>query len=110
MIDPQDKSKIWEYVLCVVFATFAGGLGYITRTAESGERISIKALIIQTLGAAFTGCIVLLICMHYGVDMIMTGIFTGLSGWMGASATLGMITRKARSKLGLDEEGNDNGK
>lgn len=108
MNGPEDKSWLIQCIAAVLLAAAGGPLGYLTRATDNGETVSKKALLVQTLSAAFTGCIVLLICLHFEFDMIVSGIMCGVSGWMGAMATLGLVTRQIKSKLGIkDEDKND---
>lgn len=77
-------------------------MGYSLRTINSGEKILLSRGLMEAIASAFVGVLVLLICqaMHLGNEW--TGAIVGMAGWLGANATIQIIERIARKRLGLD--------
>ncbi len=86
----------------VVFSAFAGGLGYILRAMNNGYNVSWKRVVVEMLGSGFSGVVVLWICQVSKVGAEWTGIIVGITGWLGAQATILALETLVRRKLGLE--------
>lgn len=106
MIDPEDKGRLLQAVAIVALATVGGLLGYLSRASDSGERVTFGQMALKAGSAGFCGCLVFFACQWSGLDWLATGILAGLAGWMGAEATIQVLTNQVRKRLGLDREEN----
>ena len=104
MFDPESRGRLYQAIAIVLFAALGGLLGYLTRAADTGEPITLRQLWIKGAGAGFAGCLVFLACQAAGFDWVVTGILGGLAGWMGAEATIHILTEMVRKRLGLKPE------
>ncbi len=86
----------------VTFSAFAGGLGYILRAMNGGDGVSWKRVIVEMLGSGFSGLLILWICQVGHVGAEWTGIIVGITGWLGAQATILTLEGLVRRKLGLE--------
>lgn len=86
----------------VSFSAFAGGLGYILRTMEKGEGVGASRVFWEMLGSGFSGFVILMLCKVMGISPEWTGIIVGITGWLGAQATILSLESVARRKLGLE--------
>jgi hypothetical protein len=86
----------------LAFSAFAGGLGYILRSMEKGDTVHASRVFWEMLGSGFSGFIVLMLCKVMAISPEWTGIIVGITGWLGAQATILGLEGVARRKLGLD--------
>lgn len=107
MLEPEDKGRVIQAALYLVLAAIGGILGYLTRAAESGTGITAGMLALKAAGAAFAGFLVFLVALYFSLDWIPTGILVGLAGWIGADATLQVLSTQVRKRLGLGREDQD---
>jgi hypothetical protein len=97
--------KSWIYI---VIAATGGVLGHLMRRFGTGQKISIGETILQGVGAAFSGYLVLLGCRSLAVPSDVSGVVIGLCGWLGADATLMLLQSYIYKKLNIGKlEGRD---
>ena len=106
---PDDPwSLAWlRAVAYTLFAAFGGVMGHLMRTIDKKERISWGRAFVESAAAAFVGVIVLLICGAMGLSEQWTGVIVGVSGWLGANATIRMLEGMVRKKLGIEGNSQD---
>lgn len=101
---PPDSDTYWwfRYVTYGLFAGFAGVCGHLLRRIDSNEKIVWSRALIESAAAGFVGVLCLMACQALGMSEQWTGVIVGVSGWLGASATIKMLEQLIRKKLGLD--------
>ncbi|WP_081232276.1 phage holin family protein [Pseudomonas chlororaphis] len=75
----------------VAIAALGGMLGHMMRRRGVQEPIKVGETLLQGVGAAFAGYLVLLACRSSGINPDVTGVIIGLCGWLGADATLVLL-------------------
>lgn len=83
------------------FATLGGALGHLMRTFDK-QQFSWARCILESLAAGFVGLLMLLVCQAMALSEQWTGVIVGVSGWLGANATIRMLESLVRKRLGLD--------
>lgn len=99
--DPQNISLI-ESVLMALFASVGGALAYVLRALNQNEKPRWFRAAIEALSSGFVGLIAMLACKAMGLDWRWSGVIVGVFGWLGAEASIAMIARLVRRKLGID--------
>lgn len=99
--------KSWVYI---VIAAIGGVLGHMMRKLDSQQGINMGETILQGIGAAFAGYLVLLGCRALGVPPDVFGVIIGLCGWLGADASLMMLQSYVYKKLNIGKVDNHDGK
>jgi hypothetical protein len=84
-----------------VFAALGGLVGHVMRNIESGKKIHVGKAIAEGVAAGFVGLIVLFACQAMGLTEQWTGVIVGVSGWLGASASIKIIEKMVFKKLGI---------
>lgn len=106
-MDDQTALAWWLKALAyAAFSSIGGALGHLMRSIDKKERISWGRCTVESIAAGFVGLLVLLMCEAMGVGPQWTGVIVGVSGWLGASATIRMLEMAMRKRLGL-EQAND---
>jgi hypothetical protein len=98
----------WQMLLYPVFAAVGGFLGYVLRMMDAGLKVSPVRAVIESFAAGFVGALMMMMCeaMHLGAQW--TGVIVGVCGWLGATASIRMLERVIRRKLGItDSEATD---
>ena len=99
----QNALPAWlQTVLYAAFASFAGGLGYILRTMEANATPTLTRTCVEALAAGLVGLLAMWICQAMDISLQWTAITVGVSGWLGANATIQVLQRLVWRKLGLD--------
>jgi len=83
------------------FAALGGALGHLMRTFDK-RPFSWARCLLESLAAGFVGLLVLLTCQAMELTEQWTGVIVGVSGWLGANATIRMLESIVRKRLGLD--------
>ncbi len=76
-----------------LLAACGGLLGYVMRALDRNDRINWPRAFIEGGAAGFVGLLVLFSCRAIGVTEYWTGLLVGISGWMGAKASISMLAR-----------------
>lgn len=101
---PHNEPSTWSWLLTIVyagFASFGGALGHVMRQFDTREPINAWRLLAESGAAAFVGIIVMLLCQAMNLSLQWTGVVVGVCGWLGATATIQMLEKIVRPKLGL---------
>lgn len=97
--DPQFS---WLKVMAYAsFAAIGGFLGHLMRTIDAKEKINWLRAALEGIAAGFVGLIVMLMCNAMGLPPQWTGVIVGVCGWLGANATIRMLEKMVRKKLGI---------
>lgn len=108
---PPGLPGLWQLLLYPLFAAVGGFLGYVLRALDAGTRVSMWRAVIEAAAAGFVGVLVMLVCQATHLGPQWTGVMVGVCGWLGATASIRMLERVVRKKLGVAEAGdNSNGK
>lgn len=108
MIEPGEQWSVWLRGLCyATFAAAAGALGYIFRSMDAGVPVSIGRAVAEMFGAALVGLFAMWICQATGISQQWTAVTVGISGWLGATASIQVLQRLVWSKLGLTRSHDD---
>lgn len=102
----DDLSSWWaswwvKAILYAALATFGGFLGHIMRSLDRSTPVSYSRAIIEGLAAGFVGLLVMLMCNALNLSEQWTGVIVGVSGWLGANASIRMLEKKVFKQLGL---------
>lgn len=84
------------------FSSLGGVLGHLMRSLDKPGKISWGRCIVEGIAAGFVGLLVLLMCQAMDLSEQWTGVIVGVSGWLGASATIRMLEIVIRKRLGVD--------
>lgn len=76
-----------------LLAVFGGLFGFIMRALDAGEGINWPRAFIEAGASGFVGLLVLFSCLAIGVTEYWTGLIVGVSGWVGAKASIEMLMR-----------------
>lgn len=85
-------------------AWIGGALGYLVRALDQGIRPSFARAIIEASAAAFAGLLFYLLCSATNVSPEMTGVIVGVSGWLGASASIRLLEPLVKKKTGVQDD------
>ena len=101
---PDDPTWSWwlRAFAYTAFASFGGAMGHMMRSIDKKEKISWGRAFVESAAAGFVGVIVLLVCGAMGLGEQWTGVIVGVSGWLGANATIRMLEGIVRKKLGIE--------
>ncbi len=102
---PEDPWNSWwiKVIAFCLLSAIGGSLGYLMRTIDSRKKIKWQRVLLEGAAAGFVGLIIMLLCLAAGLSYQWTGVVVGVSGWLGASATIRLIELHVFKKLGLDK-------
>jgi multisubunit Na+/H+ antiporter MnhF subunit len=101
---------VWETdegqmtVAYVLLAALAGLLGHLMRVVERGGRIKWLVAGLEACASGFVGYLAILMCKAMGLSYEWTGVIVGLLGWLGAAASVKVIEKVVRKRLGIADE------
>lgn len=99
---PPDPQWGWtKLVLYAAFASLGGVLGHLFRTVDKGQTISWTRAALEGVAAGFVGLLFYLTCNAMGMSEQWTGVIVGVSGWLGATASIKLLEAFAFKKLGI---------
>lgn len=101
--DPNNFSVL-EMIIFAAFAGFGGLLAYLSRVIKTNERPRWLVGFIEMCGSAFVGVLAMLSCKALGLNWMWAGVVVGIFGWLGAEASIGILTRVLKLKLGLSND------
>lgn len=91
-------------LLFILMAMIAGLLGHLTRVVERGGKIKWLVAGLEACASGFVGYLAILLCKALGLSYEWTGVIVGLLGWLGAAASVKIIERVVRKRLGIADE------
>lgn len=98
-----DLATWFENLALSALAGFAGLLGYTMRTLDSKNRPTLLRAMLEAFSSGLIGFIVIMICRATNLDGYWTGAICGVMGWMGAPASIKLLERVLRKKLGVED-------
>lgn len=98
--DPNHFSW-FQTLVYSLFAAFGGLMGYLMRAVDRGQPVSYGRAFLEAVGAGFVGALVTLACMAMQLDPLWSGVVVGVSGWLGAQATIRVLEILVYKKLGI---------
>lgn len=103
---PEDPWNNWwiKAVAYAIFAAVGGVMGHLMRTIDNRQRIHWGRALLQGGAAAFVGVLVLLVCQAMDLSEQWTGVIVGVSGWLGANATIRMLETIMYKRLGIEKQ------
>lgn len=105
MSDPTSDFTSWiRFLGYGIFAMFAGLCGHLLRSMDDGKPLLWKRAVVEGASAGFVGVLVLLACDAMKLSPEWTGVIVGVSGWLGANATIQLLERVILKKLGLSKK------
>ena len=90
-----------------LFAMFAGLCGHLLRSMDDEKPLLWKRALVEGASAGFVGILVLLACDAMKMSPEWAGVIVGVSGWLGANATIQFLERVILKKLGLSKKEED---
>lgn len=100
----NDDLSFWlRTIAYAAFAALGGLMGYILRTIDREQRVSWLRAIMEALAAGFVGLLVLFACQAMHLTDEWIGVIVGVSGWLGANASIRLLETLVYRKLGLHE-------
>lgn len=105
MIDPEVHSwlALARGAGYALFAAVAGALGYLFRSMDAGVTVSFGRALIEAFGAGVVGLFAMWICQAMGLGQQWTAVTVGVSGWLGATASIQVLQRVVWQKLGIGQ-------
>lgn len=102
-MSPDDPNfNILRAAFYGVLAAVGGFIGYLMRTIDSRLKIQWQLALVQGAAAGFVGLLVLFICDATQLSNDWTGAVVGVTGWMGAKASIQMLETLVFKKLGIE--------
>lgn len=84
----------WVKAIGFTLLAFTGGLfGSIVRALDTGDGINWPKSFIEAGASGFVGLLVLFSCLALEISVYWTGLIVGVSGWIGAKASIQMLMR-----------------
>lgn len=86
------------------FASIGGILGHVLRELDKGGKIAYARAAVDGIAAGFIGLLFLLLCDAMNLSLEWTGVIVGVSGWLGANASIRLLEAVVYKKLGVDKK------
>lgn len=106
---PNDPTQFnwFESILYACLAGIGGILGHILRVVDAEEKINWLRAALEGIAAGFVGMLILFSCKAMHMPEPWTGVIVGVSGWLGARASIRLLEKVIYKKLGITEGGAD---
>ena len=105
MIPNDPDMLVWlRMMVYAAFSSVGGILGYLMRMLEHGSPIKLPMAIVEGLASGFVGLLMYMLCHQLGLSQEWTGVIVGVSGWLGANATLRLLEIIVYKKLGIRKD------
>lgn len=98
---PDGRFSIMELVIFGSFAGLGGILSYLMRTLNRNETPKLSKTVVEGLSSAFVGVLAMLICKAFNLDWVWCGVIVGVFGWVGAEASIALLSALIRKRLGV---------
>jgi len=89
----------------VTLAGFAGAVGHALRSIEQEAPLKFSRTALESGAAGFVGLLFKLVCDEMHASEQWTGVVVGLAGWLGASASVGVLEEFVYKRLGVNRLG-----
>ena len=99
----QEKVTIIETALFSAFAGLGGILSYCLRQLNLDSKPIMSRAILEGFSSAFVGLLAMFACKALELDWYWSGVVVGVFGWLGANASITVLTSLVRKKLGVDD-------
>lgn len=93
--------------LYACLASLGGIMGHIMRSLDRQVPVHLGRAAVEGLSAGFVGLLVALLCDAMHLSDQWTGVIVGVSGWLGANASIRMLEKVVFKKLGLSSDGGE---
>ena len=94
----------WLKPSYILLAFFGGAIGYVMRQLEGNVVVSWGRALAEAFASAFSGLLVLLLCLEMKLSPGWTGIVVGVCGWLGANATIRLLEKLTVKKVGVNND------
>ena len=101
MLETEEGRKT---IIFVLLAMIAGLLGHLMRVVERGGKVKWLVAGLEACASGFVGFLATLMCKAMGLSYEWTGVIVGLLGWLGAAASVKIIEKVVRRRLGIADE------
>jgi hypothetical protein len=101
---PPNWAQWLDNVTFTAFAAFAGWMGYLMRTMDEGGKIVWLRSFLEAFSSGIIGFIVVLLCRAMGLSYEWMGVMAGVLGWLGAKASIQLLEKIVRKRLGIDSD------
>lgn len=91
-------------LIFILLAMIAGLLGHLMRVVERCGKIKWLVAGLEACASGFVGYLAILLCKAMGLSYEWTGVIVGLLGWLGAAASVKIIEKVVRKRLGIADE------
>lgn len=98
----DERLAIIQSLLLTGFAALGGLLSYLLRVMNRDERPRAYRAFVETFSSAFVGILAIMACKALNVDVLWSGVIVGVFGWLGAEASIVILTSLVRKKLGVN--------
>lgn len=98
----NNEYNIIEILQFAGLSAMGGLLGYLMRQATRGQPIKLSRATLEAVASGFVGVITMFLCHAIGLPWYWSGAMVGVLGWLGAEASIVVIARVIRGKVGLD--------
>ena len=98
----NNEFNIIEILQFAGFSAMGGLLGYLMRQATREQPIKLGRATLEAVASRFIGVITMFLCRAIGLPWYWSGAVVGVLGWLGAEASIVVIARAIRGKIGLD--------
>ena len=98
----NNEYNIIEILQFAGFSAMGGLLGYLMRQATREQPIKLSRATLEAVASGFIGIIAMFLCHAMGLPWYWSGAVVGVLGWLGAEASIVVIARAIRGKIGLD--------
>ena len=98
----NNEFNIIELLQFAGLSSMGGLLGYLMRQATREQPIKLGRATLEAVASGFIGIITMFLCHAIGLPWYWSGAVVGVLGWLGAEASIVVIARAIRGKIGLD--------
>lgn len=99
-----ETEEVRKTLAFVLLASIAGLLGHLMRVIDRGGKIKWLVAGLEGCSSGFVGFLAMLMCKAMDLSYEWTGIVVGLLGWLGAAASVKIVEKVVRDRLGVDDK------
>ncbi len=97
----------FEALFFVSVAAVGGVLGYLMRAFNRGEERRWDRAGLEMMASGFIGFLAMLACKAVELDWHWAGVVVGVLGWLGAEASIVLLSNLIRNRLGIRNDRKD---